>query len=372
MLTPRFIGCAAILALSAVLSAALSAVLSAQTPPDTYTITENIPGGAPGTMTIYRSGSRVLIEYKHPAQPDGTPASRSVNLIDIKAGAQHSWDPSGKPITCSASTFSGDWGDPFAGGAELTPAIAKGDLKLTGSETINGIQTKVYAGTTQGMNLKVWFDQKDNLVIRSSFGAPGAAMTTMADIRSISLAPPPASVFALPPACAGVKPPPTAAELIAAETGDDASNYINAIYGPGSKNSCSIVIRVVAAKTMAPITRKWQAAIDTTYNQDDPNPPHYEYGVGNDGTATFSGAGLHEITSQIHNGMLRINNPPAYFNLSTNFIQPGRGAGTGLIYRQCPAPVTMLYYVLKNPADPGDGGDWLYAKSGKYAAVPVH
>jgi hypothetical protein len=101
------------------------------------------------------------------------------------------------------------------------------------------------------------------------------------------------------------------------------------------------------------------------------SPPAYSFGVGNDGTSTFSGGGLHEITSQIHNDMLRLDNPPAYFNLGMNVVQPGHGAGVGLIYRQCFAPVTMLYYVLKDPNDPGQGGDFLYAKSGKYASVPA-
>jgi hypothetical protein len=32
----------------------------------------------------------------------------------------------------------------------------------------------------------------------------------------------------------------------------------------------------------------------------------------------------------------------------------------------------MLYYILKDPNDPGSGGDFLYAKAGKYAAVPTH
>lgn len=364
MRTPQVLPCFALLA--------FAALLPAQTPPAAYTITEALPGPNAGTMTVYRNGSQVLVEYKHPAQPDGTPASRSLNLIDIKAGSQHSWDPSGTPIACSASTFSGDWGDPFAGGNELTPLIAKGDLKPAGTEILHGIPTKVYAGVTQGANLKVWFDPKNNLVIKSEFGAPGAAMTTMADIQSISLAPPAASLFALPAACASVKPPPTASELMAAATGDSGDNFVNAIYGPGSKNSCSIIVRVVAAKTMAPINRKFQAAIDTTYNQDDPNPPHYVFGVGRDGTSTYAGGGLHEITSQVHDGMLRIDNPPAYFNFGINIPTPNHGADVGLIYRQCFAPVTMLYYIVKDPNNPADGGDWLYAKAGKYAAVPAH
>jgi hypothetical protein len=275
------------------------------------------------------------------------------------------------PINCSAGTFSGDWGDPYDSTAEITETIAKSNLKPTGTETLHGIPTAVYAIASQGMNVKAWLDQKDGLVIKAEYGAAGAPMTNMIDIRSVSLAPPPASLFVLPAACASVKPPPTEAEVMADETGDSGDNFVNAAYGPGSKNSCSIVIRVVAAKTMAPITRRWQAAIDTSYNMDNPNPAHYEFGSAVDGTSTFAGGGLHELTSQIHNDMLRIVNPPAYFNLALNVIQPGHGTGIGLIYRQCFAPVTMLYYVLKDPSDPGSGGDYLYAKSGKYATVPT-
>jgi len=31
----------------------------------------------------------------------------------------------------------------------------------------------------------------------------------------------------------------------------------------------------------------------------------------------------------------------------------------------------MLYYVVKDPDNPADGGDWLYAKAGKFATVPA-
>ena len=349
---------------------AFTSLLPAQAPPPTaYTITSAMPGADSGTMTVYRNGSMALTELNHPAKPDGTPANRSLTLYDLKAMASFSWDPGTTSPACSAATFSGDWGDPFAMTAELSASIAKGDLKPTGSETLNGIATKVYAGTTQGSSLKAWFDEKDGLVIRAMVGAPGAPPMTLVDVRKVTFTPPPSSLFALPAGCASVKPPLTPAEVIALETGDSGDNFVNGIYGPGSKDSCSIVVRVVAAKTMAPITRRWQAAIDTTYNMDSPSPPAYSFGMGTDGSSTFSGGGLHEITSQIHNDMLRIDNPPAYFNLSVNIPTPNKGAGIGLVYRQCFAPVTNLYYVVKDPDDMGKGADFLFAKSGKYAAA---
>lgn len=361
MSTPRVLICLCALA--------CAPLLNAQTPPTAYIITQSV-GTTGGTSAIYRSGSKVLVDFNQPAQA-GTPASRSLSLYDLTAGTNTTWSPDANPIQCGVGTFSGDWGDPFASTADLDSSIAKGDLKPAGTETINGIATQVFTGTTQGANVKAWIDMKDNLVIRAELSAAGGASMTLVNITKVSFTTPPASRFVLPAACAGVKPPPTPAELIAAETGDDPGNWVNAIYGPGSTNSCSILVRVVAAKTMAPINRHYQAAIDTTYDQNNPTPPHYEFGVGNDGTSTYSGGGLREITNQVHNGVLRIDNAPAYFMFGVNIPTPNHGADVGLIYRQCFAPLTVLYYVVKDPNNPADGGDWLYAKSGKYATPPV-
>ena len=361
MSTPRVIFCLCVLA--------CSPLLNAQTPPTAYVITQSV-GTTGGTSTAYRSGSKVLVDFIKPAH-EGTPASRSFSLYDLTAGTNTSWNPDASPIQCSVATFSGDWGDPFAMTSDVNKGIASGDLKPAGAETLDGIATHVFAGSTQGVDLKAWLDQKDGLVIRAQEGAPNTPPMTLVDITKVSFAAPPTSLFVLPAACAGVKPPPTPAELIADETGEAAANWVNANYGPGSTNSCSIIVRVVAAKTMAPINRAYQAAIDTTYDQNNPTPPHYVFGVGNDGTSTYSGGGLHEITNQIHNGMLRIDNPPTYFMFGVNIPTPNHGADVGLIYRQCFAPVTVLYDVIKDPANPADGGDWLYAKSGKYAVPPA-
>jgi hypothetical protein len=348
---------------------AFSTLLAAQTPaPTTYTITE--AGGSPDgptTITIYRNGDKAVQTIDHPARA-GSPAHRTLTLYDLKAGASYSWDPASTPPACSAGTFSGDWGDPFAGTAELNGGIAKGDFKLTGSETMNGFATKVYEHADAQSRVKAWLDEKDSLVIKVMLGPPSGDMQAMVDIRKVSLAAPPASVFVLPAACAAVHREPTEAERIAAETGDSAENYVNANLGPGSKNSCSVVVRVVQAGTMTPITR-YQAAIDTTYDVD--HPPNYVTGVGTDGTETFSGGGIHEITGQIHDGVVRIEKPPAYFMLDVNLIKAGYGSGSALIYRQCFAPQTVLLYVVKDPDNPSAGGDWLWAKAGKYAAVPA-
>jgi hypothetical protein len=361
MPAPRILTCLAVLA--------LSPLFHAQTPPSAYTITQPIVGSDGATAIIYRSGSQVAMEYIHPNVPNGTPGHHSFSLYDLTTGVSHTWDPAIAPPSCSVGKFSGDWGDPFGMTAELTAGIAKGEFKPSGVETLAGISTKVYVNTSPQGTVKVWFDVKDNLVLRAQVTSANAAPQNLVDISKVSFAPPPASLFVLPAYCAGVKPPPTPAELIAEETGDNADNWVSASVGPGSKNTCSILLHVVAAQTMAPINRKYQVAIDTTYKMED--PPHYTFGVGEDGTSTFSGGGLHEITNQVRNGMLRVDNPPAYFTFTVNVPTPHEGAAGGFIYRQCFAHVTMLYYILKDPSDPGKGTDFLYAKSGKYATVPA-
>ena len=349
-----------------ILSLAFAAIAYAQTaPPTAYTITEAMMGGAPGaTNTIYRSGQKALAEMKQPAQGD-TPASRSLTLYDLAANTTIGWDPSANPPACSAGKFSGDWGDPFANIGDVNAGIAKGELKPAGSEIVAGIPAKVFTGSSPQGTMKVWVDQKDGLVLRAEMGAPGAAPMRLVDIQRVSLAAPPASLFAAPPACAGVKPPPSADDVMAEETGDSAANFVNGMYGPGSKNTCSVVLKVVQAKTMTPIAHI-QVAIDTAIYPDDA-PGSYTFGVADDGTTTYSGGHVMEITNRAHNGVVRLGNPPDHFQLGVNTIEPHHGGSLGLVYRQCFAPTTVLLYVVKDYGQQDESGDFLWVKSGKYA-----
>lgn len=357
MSTPRTVVCLALLA--------TSAFLSAQTaPPTAYTITQSV-GTSGATSTIYRSGTKALVVFNQPAQ-GATPASSSNTLYDIAAGTNLTWNPNDSNVGCSAGTFSGDWGDPFAAIAELSADIANGNLKPAGTETIAGISATIYTGSTQGVNVKAWIDQKDSLLIRAESNAPNTAPTIFVDLTKVSFSAPPASMFAVPAICAGVKAPPTPAQLIAAETGDDAANYVSAFTGPGSQNSCNVLLRVVQAPSLAPLTNI-QVAIDTQFDQNDPNPPHYTFGVGADGTETFSGGHIRVITTGIHDGMVNLGAVPPYFNLVVNAIHPGHSGGPGLIYRQCFAPTTVLLFLYKNYGQQDESVDALWVKSGKNA-----
>jgi len=74
------------------------------------------------------------------------------------------------------------------------------------------------------------------------------------------------------------------------------------------------------------------------------------------------------VTAQMQDGVLRIDNVPVQFDLQTEFGVGG--AASANIYRHCFAPQTVLLYVVKNPDQVSDGGDWLWVKAGKYATAP--
>jgi len=342
-------------------------IAGAQAPsPTIYTITE--AGAVPGGQTIvYRNGSKALMISMMPAQGT-TPAFKTYSLYDIAAGKSWSWNPEDKPIQCGAGTYQGDWGDPFSMTTELQQGIAAGKLKSAGTAVINGITTEIYTGSDSGATEKIWFDKKDDLIIRAEASMPGGQSMTLANVNKVSFAPPPASFLALPPSCAGVKAPPTPAELIADETGDDPANYVGNT-GPGSKNSCSVVLRVVSAKTMAPISHI-QVVIDTAVFPDNA-PPAYTMGVADDGTTTYSGGHVVEITNRVHNGMVKLGLPPDHFMLGVNVPLPHHGGGIGLVYRQCFAPTTVVLDVVKDYGQEDQSQDYLWVKAGKNAASPT-
>ncbi|MGB6545602.1 MAG: hypothetical protein WBE97_08250, partial [Candidatus Acidiferrales bacterium] len=89
----------------------------------------------------------------------------------------------------------------------------------------------------------------------------------------------------------------------------------------------------------------------------------YNVDVGLAGTAKFSGGAIKDVSTQIHNGVLRIPNVPKHFYMDVEFGDAG--SASGLLYRQCFGAETTLVLVLKNPDKLSDGADWLWSKTGK-------
>ena len=361
-------------AAGAVLLAACAPTLRAQTAPapTAYTVTaSNSMMAGPGSITkTYRLGSKVVVNERTPAPVAGG-AMNIRTFYDLKKMEKFTWDPVNSSVACVKATFSGDWGDPFLGADEL----AKQGAKQVGAETIHGFSARILeASSGSSGKMRVWMDTKTNMVVKAQFFPASGAPVTLIEVMDVSLTPPPASVFAIPANCAAAAPstpteatrPPGEVEEAAALTGGNGQDFVNGIYGPGSKNSCTMVFRVVHAGTMAPINGGFQVAVDLNVASEP--TPSYSIGISREGHATFKGGGLHEITSPGSNGVFRVANVPAQFEMDIEFGNPG--SATANLYRQCFAAQTVLLYVVKDPSNISAGGDWLWVKTGKYATVP--
>jgi hypothetical protein len=322
-----------------------------------------------GTATItktYRLGSKALVDNRTPSDVTGPTAIHMRTLYDLEKMVSLTWDPVNSSSPCGKGTFSGDWGDPFTGAADLSSQGAR----QVGAETIHGFPAKIFeAAAGPSGTMRVWVGAEHNMILKAQVIPTSGPPQTMVEVTNVSLTPPPAAIFAVPANCAAAAAaplPPTEEEKIAALTGGNAHDFMKAIYGPGSKDSCTVVFRVVKAGSMEPIASGFQVAVDM--NLANKAMPSYTIGLSREGHATFSGGGLHEVTSQIRNGVLRLDNVPDHFDLETAF--GNGGSGSALIYKQCFAPQTVLLYVITNPDKLSDGAEFLWVKSGRYATTP--
>jgi hypothetical protein len=336
-------------------------------PPETYSVTEvNSMLGVSVTMQVYRDGPKALVDQSYSGQGRGE-AGHTRTLYDFESGKSYTWDLVNTSVPCGASTFSGDWGDPFAMSAEINADLAAKRPIALGTDTINGIATKIWKSAASDSKAKLWREEKYGLTIKLEMTGSDGRAHTLIEVKQLSFSQPPAATFVLPAACAqAAKSPrvPTEQERIAAETDDSTDDFANATMPPPSQNSCTVLFRVVNADTMQPITAGFQAALDTHVDLD--HPAGYNTGLGADGRATFSGGSLHEVTAQMHNGVLRMENAPPHFDMEIYFGKSGDSSA--LIYRHCFGAQTTLLLVVKNPAKLSDGADWLWVKSGKFRA----
>src|SRR5580704_6537450 len=310
---------------------ATAAVACAQytPPPLSYTvIQQNSLFGPATTMSVYRDGSKAVIDMVQPGTHVRT-------IYDLQAHTTVSWDASQAGAECGNGSFKGDWGDPFVGSASLIDGLNKEQHPTpAGAETVNGVATKVSEFVVEGTagKSKVWIDPKYGMIMRilmaQATGAPKVAFET----TRMTFAAPPAAMFV--PACKAGAPVPTDDDKIASITGGPGSDYAFANKGEPTNGGCMILFHVVRAGSMTPVTSGFQVFVDG------------------------------KEVRVLPNGLARLVAMPKQFNLE---VRVPSGGGTAPISRQCNKPQTTLLLVAKNWDKLGEGADWLWVKSGKFA-----
>ncbi|HUA63613.1 MAG TPA: hypothetical protein VML19_32960 [Verrucomicrobiae bacterium] len=333
--------------------------------PETYSVTQvNNLFGPGAIMRFFRDGTKARVDTNTAAAQPGGKAMHVRTIYDLSAHTNISWDPMAQPPACSTGTWGGDWGDPFKSSIEMNSDIQSKHYKPSATEMVNNVSTQVY-DEDMGADgkAKVWIEPKFGLVMRAQMGA-APPLKTVLETQVFSLNKPPAATFDIPPACKAALAAPSPDDVKTAdETGEPASNFVIATHvTEASPQSCTVLFRMVQYKTMNTITEPYQIGLDR--DPDDKNSGDYAFGRDANGTMLVKGGHLAEVTSQMRNGVLRIENATPEFYI---VIRVPNGGASSAIRRQCFGPVTTLLLVVDSLDRMGTRGDWLWVKSGKQA-----
>ncbi len=375
-MTLRNFFCFATLATLGTFAGPLGAQTAAE--PAAYTVTVNdFPAGATAVTKTYRLGSKVLVEQRGPrGEVNGSDlTTHQRTLYDFATMKSLRWDPDHDSVPCERGIFtaadwrsgSGDdyWGDPFVG----SDRFEKEGAKQMGAETIHGFATRIWANDS----VKVWVDTRTGLVMKLQMLMEGGSLTIFR-VTDVSLTPPPASVFEIPPNCVEFAVVPQVvteaqrAHMAAHRTEPPGAIGMlewNALVGPASKNSCTMLFQAVGTGSNQPVTVKYQVAVDLTVATGP--APHYTVRLDGDGRATFSGGGLHEIAAEGPDGVFHVYNVPEEFVIDVEFGDAG--SASARIYRQCFATYTELKYLAGDPSRLERRGNWVWDKPGMYKTL---
>jgi hypothetical protein len=172
--------------------------------PRAYSVTEvNAMFGPTMTLKIDRDGDKAVVDETVPSRSAGSPGIHTHSYYDIKNHQSNSVDLNFAKENCSHGTFDDNWFDPFDMSATLLGSFE--NAQQVGTETVNGFATKVMESGAAGPgHKKVWLDTTSGLIIKAEIGAK-----TIIEVKEVSLAKPPASLFVVPAACAASPPPHT-------------------------------------------------------------------------------------------------------------------------------------------------------------------
>ncbi len=363
--------------LAVTVAATLAAALPAQKPvePMAYAVTMQYQAVGPKALTTtYRLGQKVVVDRTVPPEEayGNFGRTHTRTLLNFETRRSLRWDPLDPSAPCVRSNFLPDdtnvWDNPFVSASDL----ASTDMKQVGTATLHGISAKVLQSTDDRLlAAKLWVDPRTGLILKTQFISPQTGSgRAYAEVTDFSLNAPPASIFQVPAQCDAFPVIPKTAkapEGWPAPEGPLGIYAWNAVVGPASKNSCTMLFRVVGMggkEWNTPMTSGIQVAVDLAATNE--SDPHYSARLDDKGQATFSGGELHEIEPEGTSGMYRIDNVPEQFVIDVEFGNNGSAAAK--IYRQCFEPQSVLQYAAF-PSNIEAGGTWEWVKPGMYPGL---
>jgi hypothetical protein len=164
----------------------------------------------PSVVKISRDGSKEVVDQIMPVGPGRAKEFHSHLLYDFQAHTLYTKVMSDPAVPCGIQEYTDAAApaefDPISGSdALLKELTGGGQVKPAGTETVNGIASKILEVTSAQGSGKVWLAQNGGYPIKIVATGPDGKPMTIIEVKQLSFAKPPASAFALPAGCESVK-----------------------------------------------------------------------------------------------------------------------------------------------------------------------
>jgi len=254
--------------------------------PTAYSYTEDpgIPLMGPEVVKVSRDGSKEVVDQVMPPMPGRDKEYHGHLLYDFKAHTLYTQVVSDPGSPCGVQRYT-DAAPPsefdiITGAGDTMKDL--GTTKEVGTESLNGMATKVLDFSTPQSSGRIWLTVNGGYPVKLVLNGQNGAKMNYLEVKQLSFAKPPASVFALPASCASAQlppPPPPPAKPgpnVTAVTLQKIGNYTGA---------CPAHIKLAGSITV-----------------DGPGKVFYQFGAGNmepGETVTFGAAGTKTVTHTI-------------------------------------------------------------------------
>jgi len=172
--------------------------------PETYSFSAKSEMVWPNsTHKVNRNGSKELVEIKNESGD-----FHIVQLFDFQAHRLYTSDLNAK--TCTAQEYVSPYAsvghDPIGSSEEMRREMAGNPPKILRRESVNGIATKVVEMVIPeaGGKYTFWLDEKFSFPVKQTIALPKKPEKVMLEIRQLSYASSPASLFVEPSECTRV------------------------------------------------------------------------------------------------------------------------------------------------------------------------
>jgi len=288
-----------------------------------YSLTEDLPSGlfGPTIVMLSRDGPKEAVDQIMPAGSGRDKELRTHILYDFQAHKVYTKNVSNASVPCSVMKYNSPAAppmfDPISGSADLMKEFTSknGQMKEVGTETVNGISTKVMEVTSAQGNGKVWLAQNGGFPVKVVSIGPDGKEQTVSEVKQLSFAKPPASAFTPPEGCTTIQGEGSATGVHAvvgfgASSSKPTTNVtaltlpgVHAVVGFGASNSKPATnVTAVTLQKIPNYTGPCPAHIRTvgTITTDGPGTVYYEFAGGDlepgGETITFRAAGTKTVT----------------------------------------------------------------------------